>query len=104
MLVANNELRLEAMLRKVDRYEVVLLDEISYVQQDRGERLLTFLSERNSLKITSKLVFSTRDKIFRDPMSTAAAIDRLVHHSIILGLDNQSYRAKQARNRHNNAA
>ena len=64
--------------------------------------LFTFLSERYERKIlmiTSNLVFSEWDKIFKDPMTTAAAIDRLVHHSIILELDNESYRAKQALNR-----
>lgn len=104
MLVAKKELRLEAMLRKLDQYEVVVLDDIGYVQQDRQEMevLFTFLSERyerKSLMITSNLVFSEWDKIFKDPMTTAAAIDRLVHHAIILELDNESYRAKQARNR-----
>jgi DNA replication protein DnaC len=92
------------MLRKLDHYEVVVLDDIGYVQQDREEMevLFTFLSERyerKSLMITSNLVFSEWDKIFKDPMTTAAAIDRLVHHAIILELDNESYRAKQARNR-----
>lgn len=104
MLVAKKELRLEAMLRKLDHYEVVVLDDIGYVQQDREEMevLFTFLSERYERKIlmiTSNLVFSEWDKIFKDPMTTAAAIDRLVHHAIILELDNESYRAKQALNR-----
>lgn len=104
MLLAKKELGLEAMLRKLDQYEVVVLDDIGYVQQDREEMevLFTFLSERyerKSLMITSNLVFSEWDKIFKDPMTTAAAIDRLVHHAIILELDNESYRAKQARSR-----
>jgi DNA replication protein DnaC len=102
MLAAKKELRLEEMFRKLDRFDVVLLDDIGYVQQDRQEMevLFTFLSERyerKSLMITSNLVFSEWDKIFKDPMTTAAAIDRLVHHSIILELDNESYRARQAR-------
>jgi len=102
MLAAKKELALETLFRKLDRYEVVLLDDIGYVQQDREEMevLFTFLSERyerRSLMITSNLVFSEWDKIFKDPMTTAAAIDRLVHHAIILELDNESYRAKQAR-------
>ena len=66
------------------------------------EVLFTFLSERyerKSLMITSNLVFSEWDKIFKDPITTAAAIDRLVHHSIILELDNESYRAQEARKR-----
>ena len=76
-----------------------MLDDIGYVQQDREEMevLFTFLSERyerKTLMISSNLVFSEWDKIFKDPMTTAAAIDRLVHHAIILELDNESYRAQ----------
>ena len=102
LLVAKRELELEAILRRLDRFEVVILDDIGYVQQSREEMevLFTFLSERyerRSLMITSNLLFSEWDKIFKDPMTTAAAIDRLVHHSVILELDNESYRAKQAR-------
>ena len=104
MLSAKKELALEALFHKLDRFDVVLLDDIGYVQQDRDEMevLFTFLSERyerRSLMITSNLVFSQWDKIFKDPMTTAAAIDRLVHHSIILELDNESYRARQAQKR-----
>jgi DNA replication protein DnaC len=107
MLRAKKELELERLFRKLDRFDVVLLDDIGYVQQDREEMevLFTFLSERyerRSLMITSNLVFSEWDKIFKDPMTTAAAIDRLVHHSIILELDNESYRAKKARERKRN--
>ena len=102
MLKAKREFSLEALLRKLDLFDVILLDDIGYVQQDREEMevLFTFFSERyerKSVMITSNLVFSEWDKIFKDPMTTAAAIDRLVHHSIILELDNDSYRARQAR-------
>ena len=101
LLVAKSELRIEELLRKLDRYEVILLDDIGYVQQSREEMeiLFTFLSERyerRSLMITSNLKFSEWDKIFKDPMTTAAAIDRLVHHSIVLELNGKSYRADQA--------
>ena len=107
MLRAKRDLMLEQLFRKLDRFDVVLLDDIGYVQQDREEMevLFTFLSERyerRSLMITSNLVFSDWDKIFKNPVTTAAAIDRLVHHSIILELDNESYRAKQARKRQRN--
>jgi DNA replication protein DnaC len=64
------------------------------------EFLFAFLSERyerRSLMITSNLVFSEWDKIFKDTMTTAAAIDRLVHHSVILELNNKSYRANYAK-------
>ncbi len=102
MLKAKKELLLEALLRKLNRFEVVVLDDIGYVQQDREEMevLFAFFAERyerRSVMITSNLVFSEWDKIFKDPMTTAAAIDRLVHHSIIVEIDSESYRAKQAR-------
>jgi len=76
---------------------VVILDDIGYVQQSREEMeiLFTFLSERyerKSLIITSNLVFSKWDRIFKDPMTTAAAIDRLVHHSVILEMTGDSKR------------
>jgi DNA replication protein DnaC len=103
LLRAKQELLIEPMLRKLDRFDVVLLDDIGYVQQSREEMevLFTFLAERyerRSLMITSNLVFSEWDKIFKDPMTTAAAIDRLVHHSVILELDDMdSYRTAHAR-------
>ncbi len=104
LLVAKRELEIEKMFGKLDRFDVVVLDDIGYVQQSREEMevLFTFLSERyerRSLMITSNLVFSKWDRIFKDPMTTAAAIDRLVHHSTILELDNDSYRAQQAKKR-----
>jgi DNA replication protein DnaC len=104
LLVAKRELEIEKMLKRLDRFDVVILDDIGYVQQSREEMevLFTLLSERyerRSLMITSNLLFSEWDKIFKDPMTTAAAIDRLVHHSTILELDNESYRAKHAKTR-----
>jgi DNA replication protein DnaC len=102
LLTAKRELEIEDLLKKLDRYEVVVLDDLGYVQQDREEMevLFTFLSERyerRSVMITSNLVFSEWDKIFKNPMTTAAAIDRLVHHSVILDLNCESYRQWQAR-------
>lgn len=102
LLVAKRDLRLENALRKLDGFDVVVLDDIGYIQQNRDEMevLFTFLSERyerKSLMITSNLVFSEWDKIFKDPVTTAAAIDRLVHHSIILELDGGSYRMQHAK-------
>ncbi len=104
LLVAKRELELEAMLKRLDRFDVVILDDIGYVQQSRDEMevLFTFLAERyerKSVVITSNLVFSEWDKIFQDPMTTACAIDRLVHHAIILELSGKSYRAEAAKGR-----
>jgi len=102
LLIAKRDLELERHLRQLDRFDLVIVDDIGYVQQSREEMevLFTFLSERyerRSLMITSNLVFSQWDKIFKDPMTTAAAIDRLVHHSIILELTGPSRRAEEAK-------
>lgn len=102
LLIAKRDLKLESFLRKLDHFDVVLLDDIGYVQQSREEMevLFTFLSERyerKSIMITSNLLFSDWDRIFKDPMTTAAAIDRLVHHSTILELDGDSHRMRQAK-------
>jgi DNA replication protein DnaC len=102
LLVAKRDLRLEAALHKLDGYDIVVLDDIGYIQQSREEMevLFIFLAERyerKSLMITSNLVFSEWDKIFKDPMTTAAAIDRLVHHSTILELNGDSYRMQYAK-------
>ena len=104
LLIAKRELELETLLKRLDRFEVVILDDIGYVQQSREEMevLFTFLAERyerKSVVITSNLVFSEWDKIFQDPMTTAGAIDRLVHHAVILELSGKSYRAEAAKDR-----
>ena len=101
LLVAKRDLEMETALKRLDRFDVVILDDIGYVQHSREEMevLFTFLSERyerKSVVITSNLVFSEWDKIFQDPMTTACAIDRLVHHATILELSGTSYRAQAA--------
>ncbi|MFQ5853452.1 MAG: IS21-like element helper ATPase IstB [Candidatus Binatia bacterium] len=101
LLVAKRDLRLTRELRRLDRFECLILDDIGYVQQGREEMevLFTLLSERyerRSVMITSNLVFSKWEQIFKDPMTTAAAIDRVVHHSAILELNVASYRAEAA--------
>lgn len=103
LLVAKKELRLEQALKRLERFHAVLLDDIGYVQQDRDEMevLFTFLGERyerRSVMITSNLVFSQWDKIFKDTMTTAAAIDRVVHHSTILEMTGKSFRGEEAQN------
>lgn len=104
LLLAKKELLLERQLRRLDVFDAVIIDDIGYIQQNREEMevLFTFLSERyerRSVMITSNLVFSEWDKIFKDPMTTAAAIDRIVHHSTILELTGPSYRAEEAQER-----
>ena len=101
LLNAKRELLLEKVLAQLDRFDAVILDDIGYVQQDRDEMevLFTFLAqryERKSVVITSNLVFSEWDRIFKDPMTTAAAIDRLVHHATIIEMVGESVRAEEA--------
>lgn len=104
LLAAKAALKLTTLLQRLDRYRVVILDDIGYVQQSREEMevLFTFLAERyerRSVMISSNLVFSKWDQIFKDPLTTMAAVDRLVHHAHILEFDNQSIRATQAKKR-----
>ena len=102
LLIAKRDFALPALLRKLGRYEALIIDDIGYVQQNREEMevLFTLLADRYekaSTIITSNLPFSAWEKIFKDPMTTAAAIDRLVHHSMILELNLSSYRLEQAK-------
>jgi DNA replication protein DnaC len=106
LLRAKRDYELERELKRLDRFQVVVLDDIGYVQQSREEMevLFTFLAERyerRSVVITSNLVFSQWDQIFKDPLTTAAAIDRVVHHSRIIefGPEMTSVRAEQAARR-----
>ena len=89
LLIAKKELKLARILKKFGRYDAIIIDDIGYVQQDREEMevLFTLLAERyerGSIMLTSNLPFSKWEKIFKDPMVTAAAIDRLVHHCVVL--------------------
>jgi DNA replication protein DnaC len=101
LLAAKRDLRLSKEIKKLARYDGLIIDEMGYVQQSREEMevLFTLLAERyerGSVMLTSNLPFSKWEEIFKDPMTTAAAIDRLVHHSIILELNIPSYRMEQA--------
>ena len=104
LLVAKRDLNLPRALRKLDLFELIILDDIGYVGQssDEAEVLFTLMAERyerRSMLITSNLVFSQWDRIFKNPMATAAAIDRLVHHAVILEFDVPSFRTEDARKR-----
>jgi len=99
---AKRELELPRILRKLDRYELLILDDIGYTRQspEDAEVLFTLMAERyerRSLMITSNLMFSKWDRIFQNEMTTAAAIDRLVHHSVVLEFDVESFRGAAAR-------
>jgi DNA replication protein DnaC len=101
LLQAKQELLLEKELKWLDKYEGLIIDDIGYVQQSREEMevLFTMLAhryERESVLLTSNLVFSGWERIFKDPMTTAAAIDRLIYHSVVLELNLPSYRTEAA--------
>jgi DNA replication protein DnaC len=104
LLAARRDLVLPRALRQLDVFDLVILDDIGYVQQsaDEAEVLFTLMAERyerRSLLITSNLIFSEWGRIFKSPMTTAAAIDRLVHHASILEIDRGSIRAEDAERR-----
>ncbi|WP_435546763.1 IS21-like element helper ATPase IstB [Desulfobacterium sp. N47] len=102
LLIGKKELELAKRLKRLSAFDAIIIDDIGYVQQSREEMevLFTLLAdryERGSVMITSNLPFSKWEQIFKDPMTTAAAIDRLVHHSVILELNINSYRMEQAK-------
>jgi DNA replication protein DnaC len=102
LLLAKKELRLPQLLTKLGKFSALIIDDLGYVQQSRDEMevLFTLIAEcyeRTSILLSSNQPFSKWESIFKDPMTTAAAIDRLVHHSIILELNVSSYRLEQAR-------
>ncbi len=104
MLAAKRDLELPRMLRKLDNFDLLVIDDLGYLPQGDGESevLFTLIAERyerRSLGITSNLVFSEWEKVFANPMATAAAIDRIVHHSVILEFDLPSYRTNAAQSR-----
>ena len=91
LLAAKRDLRLPQALAALDRYAFLVLDDIGYVQHDQDEMEVLFavLSdryERKSVGISTNLVFSDWVRIFKSPLTTMAAIDRVVHHSVILDL------------------
>jgi DNA replication protein DnaC len=109
LLAAKRDLDLPRKLRKLDQYDLLILDDIGYIKQssEDAEVLFTLLAERyerRSTAITSNLVFSEWDRIFKNKMATSAAIDRLVHHSTILEFDVTSYRTEKAKKRKKQAA
>jgi DNA replication protein DnaC len=102
LLRAKRDLRLERAIKKLHKFEALIIDDLGYVQQSREEMevLFTLLAERyerGSVLVSSNLPFSKWEHIFKDPMTTAAAIDRLIHHSVIIELNIPSYRLEQAK-------
>ncbi len=106
LLIAKRDLKLPRVLKRLSKYDSFIIDDIGYVQQNREEMEVLFILladryERGSLMVTSNLPFSKWERIFKDPMTAAAAIDRLVHHSIILELNLPSYRLEHSRDKKN---
>ena len=102
LLLAKKDLKLKKLLKTLARHDVLIIDDIGYVQQEQKEMevLFTLLAERyerGSVIITSNLPFSKWNNIFKDQMMTAAAVDRIIHHSVILELNIPSYRIDEAK-------
>ena len=102
LLAAKRDLRLSREIKRLARYDGLIIDDLGYVQQTRDdmEVVFTLLAERyerGSVLMTSNLPFSKWEGIFKDAMMTAAAIDRLVHHSVIIELNIPSYRVEEAK-------
>jgi len=100
LLIAKRDLKLSRLIKRYSRYEGMIIDDLGYIRQTREEMEVVFTLlaeryERGSVLLTSNLPFSKWEGIFKDPMTTAAAIDRLVHHSVIVELNVPSYRLEQ---------
>jgi len=94
-------MRLPQELAKLDRYDLLILDDLSYVRRDQPETSVLFelIAERyehKSLAITANTPFSQWGEVFVEPAMTLAAVDRLVHHSTILEMNVESYRRRAA--------
>ena len=103
--VARRDLRLPQELAKLDRFDLLILDDLSYVRRDQAEtsvlfELMSERYERKSLAITANTPFSQWGEVFVEPAMTLAAVDRLVHHSTILEMNVESYRRRAAQEGH----
>ena len=98
---ARRDLRLPQELAKLDRFDLLILDDLSYVRRDQAETSVLFeliaeRYERKSLALTANTPFSQWGEVFVDPAMTLAAVDRLVHHATILEMNVESYRRRSA--------
>lgn len=101
---AKANLQLQATLLKLDKYDLLILDDLSYVKKSEAEtsvlfELIAHRYELKSLLITANHPFSAWDEIFSDPTMTVAAVDRLVHHAVILEIQAESFRQQTAKQR-----
>jgi DNA replication protein DnaC len=99
--VARRELNLEAAINRLDRFDLLVLDDLAYVTKDHAEtsvlfELISARYERRSMLITANQPFGEWNKVFPDPAMTLAAIDRLVHHATIIEMNVESYRRRTA--------
>src|SRR6201999_2413175 len=99
--LARRELALESTIAKLDKYHLLILDDLAYVTKDQAEtsglfELISARYERRSLLITANQPFGEWGKIFPDPAMTLAAVDRLVHHATIFEMNVESYRRRAA--------
>ena len=99
--VARRELALESAIARLDKYHLLILDDLAYVTKDQAEtsvlfELISARYERRSTLITANQPFGEWNRIFPDPAMTLAAVDRLVHHATILELNVESYRRRTA--------
>lgn len=106
--VARRELALEAAINRLDRYHLLILDDLAYVAKDQAEtsvlfELISARYERRSVLITANQPFAEWNKVFPDPAMTLAAVDRLVHHATILEMNVESYRRRAALERKRSA-
>jgi DNA replication protein DnaC len=98
---ARRDLRLPSELAKLDRFDLVILDDFSYARRDQAETSVLFdliaeRYERKSIALTANAPFSAWDEVFPDKAMTLAAVDRLVHHATILEMNVDSYRRRAA--------
>ena len=102
--VARRDLTLEGAIEKLDKYHLLILDDLAYVTKDQAETSVLFeligtRYERRSMLITANQAFGEWGRVFPDKAMTLAAIDRLVHHATIFEMNAESYRARKARER-----
>jgi DNA replication protein DnaC len=106
--VARRELALESAIQRLERFDLLILDDITYVSKDQAEssvlfELISARYERRSMLITANQPFGEWGKIFPDPAMTLAAVDRLVHHATIFEMNVESYRRRAALERKHGA-
>ena len=102
--LARQNLSLEAAIEKLDKYHLIILDDLCYVRKDQAEtsvlfELIAARYERRSLLVTSNQPFGDWTSVFPDAAMTLAAVDRLVHHAVILEMNVESYRRRSATTR-----